>query len=543
MPLPRQQTFDDLGAPLYDVPFCVVDLETTGGSAADCEITEIGAVRYHRGEVVGEFQSLVDPGAPIPPFITVLTGITQAMVMRAPRLAEVYPAFLEFLGDAVVVGHNVRFDLSFLNAAGERLGYGRLPNRSSDTRRLAERLIRGEVRNLRLQTLARYFQSPVTPNHRALDDARATAHVFWALLERAGSLGATHLEDLMTLPTARGSADYRKIELADALPRRPGVYLFRDRDGAVFYIGKAKNLRSRVRSYFYGDGRRRTANMLRELDQIEHRECAGELEAEVTELRLICAHRPRHNRRSRPPKSPTWLRLTPERYPRLSLARRRHDDGSLQLGPFRSRRAAELVMHALWDALPLRRCRHKPGAGECAAAQLGRAACPAGDGLDGTEYALVVDQLQAGICEDSSVLLEPLQQRMADLAAAERYEDAGWIRDRARALARALRARHRWQALQRAGLLWFRTADGETAFVDRGRLMASWSGGTPPLTATPEGAAAACYEAIPARVEDAEEAAIIWRRLVESQLIDVSGDLSLPAAAVSDPRNLLPDGR
>ena len=298
-----QQTFDDMGAPLFEVPFCVRDLEATGGSPADCSITEIGAVKFVGGLEVGSFQTLINPGSPIPPFITILTGITQSMVIEAPRIEEVLPAFLEFIGDSVVVGHNVRFDLSFLNADSLRLGYGRLPNRSVDTYSLARRLIPGEVRNLKLQSLAGYFRSPTVPTHRALEDARATAWVLHRLLERAGTLGITALEDLLQLPTARGSAHYGKIRMADALPRRPGVYLFKDRNGGVFYIGKAKNLRTRVRSYFYGDNRRTVANMLKELDAVEHRVCASELEAEITEIRLIHAHRPRYNRRSKPPKT------------------------------------------------------------------------------------------------------------------------------------------------------------------------------------------------------------------------------------------------
>jgi DNA polymerase III subunit epsilon len=113
----RQRSFDDLGTPLRDVTFCVLDLETTGGSPNECFITEIGAVKVRGGDCLGTFQTLVNPGQAIPPEITVLTGITQAMVTRAPRIESVLPTFLEFIGDAVVVGHNVRFDLGFLGAA------------------------------------------------------------------------------------------------------------------------------------------------------------------------------------------------------------------------------------------------------------------------------------------------------------------------------------------------------------------------------------------------------------------------------------------
>src|SRR3990172_4048741 len=199
--VPRQKTFEDLGTPLFEVPFCVLDLETTGGSPRDCSITEIGAVKYVGGESTGSFHSLVNPGTGIPPFITVLTGLTTAMVTAAPQIEGVLPAFLEFLGASIVVGHNVRFDLGFLNAAALRLSYGRLPNRSIDTAALARRLSRPDVHNLKLASLAYHFRSPVTPDHRALTDARATAHVFFALLEIAGTIGVTALHHLLQFPT------------------------------------------------------------------------------------------------------------------------------------------------------------------------------------------------------------------------------------------------------------------------------------------------------------------------------------------------------
>ena len=115
-----QRSFDDLGTPLAHATFCVLDLETTGASADSCGITEIGAVRVRGGELLGTFHTLVNPGAAIPPAITVLTGITEAMVLPAPPIDRVLPTLLEFVGGSVVVGHNVRFDLAFLHAAMRR---------------------------------------------------------------------------------------------------------------------------------------------------------------------------------------------------------------------------------------------------------------------------------------------------------------------------------------------------------------------------------------------------------------------------------------
>jgi DNA polymerase-3 subunit epsilon len=531
-----QRSFDDVGAPLHEVSFCVLDLETTGGSAADCEITEVGAVRYSGGELTGTFHTLVNPGVPIPPTITVLTGITELMVIEAPRIEEVLPSLLEFIGGAVIVGHNVRFDLSFLNAAAQRLGYGRLPNRSADTHALARRLVRQETRNLRLSSLAAHFRSPVTPNHRALEDAKATAHVFWGLLERAGTLGVTHLEDLMRLPTARGRPHYGKIALTDGLPRRPGVYLFCDRDGSVVYVGKAKNLRTRVRSYFYGDDRRTVAQMLRDLDRIDHHETATELEAEITELRLIHAHRPRYNRRSKPPRSSQFVKLTSERFPRLSLVRTlRPDDGCLYLGPFRSRRHAERVMMAIWDAVPIRRCITKGGkrSAACNFAQLGVAMCPCDGSVTDREYASVVARVRAGIEQEPTLLLDPLADRMRGHARDQRFEEAAAVRDRYRSLAAALHARRRWHALQRAGAVWAEDAEGNGAFVDQGRLAAAWRRPDPtPLFRLDGGDVDASQ--VPPTVALAEEAHLIWRWLDRSgvRIVDATGSLALPARPI-----------
>jgi DNA polymerase-3 subunit epsilon len=526
-----QPSFDDLSTPLFDVTFCVLDLETTGGSPASCEITEIGGVKYRGGDLLGTFQTLVDPGLAIPPSITVLTGITQAMVFDAPDITTALPSFLEFIGDSVIVGHNVRFDLSFLNTAAMRLGYGRLDNKAADTAALARRLVRSEVRNLRLASLAAHFRSPTTPNHRALEDARATAHVFHALLERAGSLGVTNLDDLLQLPTARGSAHYSKIRLTESLPRRPGVYVFRDRHGTPIYIGKASNLRARVRQYFYGDTRKSISNLMNELDSIEHHVCDTLLEAEVTEIRLIHAHRPRHNRRSRPPKTSHFVKLTDERYPRLSVVRTLREDSLAYLGPFRSKRAADEVVLAIWDAIPIRRCRSLSGTrtGKCAPAQMGLASCPCDGTLDSDVYATVVDQLVRALTGSPALLLESLTERMARLSHDQRYEEAAWTRDRHDALVRAMQRRWEWQSLAGAGWLELEHADGTAAVIDHGTLVETRPAGEPPGLRNGQPDPVTMPEVAPT-VEAAEEARIIWRWLEANRvkLVECSGSLSYP---------------
>jgi len=292
-----------------------------------------------------------------------------------------------------------------------------------------------------------------------------------------------------------------------------------------------------VRSYFYGDDRRRADQMLRELDAIDHRVCPTELEAEVAELRLIQAHNPRHNRRSRPAPAPHWLRLTNEAFPRLALVRSvRPGDGLLHLGPFRGQAAARLAAEAVWDAVPLRRCSGPPGrrSAPCAPAQLGVALCPCDGGLDPAAYRPVVERLVAGVERDPALLLDPLAEKVAALAREGRFEEAGWARDRHHALARALERRRSWQALARGGLICAEHPEAGGALIDHGRFAASWeAGGRPPLLPLPEGPSGSPAE-VPADPGEAEEADVLWRWLTKPgiRLLEASGQLALPARPV-----------
>jgi DNA polymerase-3 subunit epsilon len=530
--LTGQRTFDELGAHLMDVPFCVLDLETTGLSPDTEGITEIGAVRYDHGIEIARFQTLVNPDAPIPPRITVITGITHAMIIDAPRIGEALPSLLEFIGDAVIVGHNVRFDMSFLNAAAIRLGYGRLPNRSVDTLRLAQRLMRKDLRSFKLSSLAAYFGSPTTPNHRALDDTLATAHVFWALLERAGSIGVTHLDDLLALPTIKGARAIGKLALTENLPRSPGVYTFRDKTGSPIYIGKATNLRSRVRSYFGGDARRRIDDILRDLDTIDHMVTLNEFEASVLEVRAIAAHNPQYNRRSTRPRALHWVRLTSEKFPRLSVTRT-PGKGELNIGPFRNRNHAETVMHALWDISPIRRCTTR-GRG-CGFAQLGVAVCPHEGSISEVAYRDIVHDLIEGIDRDCSLLFERLLSRMAVLVDNQRFEDAAQLRDRWETLRRTLAGRRSWNSLQLAGRIEATDADGVSVAIERGRLATAWrSGQQIPLAMSGNPVEANTTVSMAA----VEEAALVWRWLngTSVRIDNVSGTLTCPTAPIPELR-------
>ncbi|MEO8293211.1 MAG: exonuclease domain-containing protein, partial [Actinomycetota bacterium] len=322
-------TFLDPLAPLPEVMFCVVDLETTGGSPMGSRITEIGAVKVRGGERIGTFQTLVDPREPIPPYVAGLTGIDDRLVAGEPPIEQVLPALVEFLRGSVFVAHNAGFDFGFVNAALSRLNYEPVPGPPVCTAKLARRVVWPEVPDVKLSTLARYFRTRVRPVHRALADAQATAEVLQGLIDLGGRLGICTLGDLQEACRARGRPNFGKIVLADHLPRGPGVYRFRGRDGRVLYVGKSTDVRTRVKSYFYGDPRKRIDDLLTAATAVDAVECGSEVEALVVEARMIAVHEPPFNRRGKAWRRFAYLKVDPaEAFPRIKVVRTTREDGA-----------------------------------------------------------------------------------------------------------------------------------------------------------------------------------------------------------------------
>lgn len=546
-----QRSFDDLGTPLHDVTFCVVDLETTGGSPTTCAITEIGAARFRGGECTGTFQTLVNPGLPIPPEITVLTGITEAMVVPAPRIGAVLPDLLEFVGGAVLVGHNLRFDVSFLDAALVADGRDRLRLQTVDTVALARRLVRDEVANCRLGTLADRFRLDHRPSHRALDDALATADLLHVLLERAAAFGVTGLDDLLALPRMAAHPQAAKLRLTNRLPRTPGVYVFRDGQGRALYVGKASDLRSRVRSYFSGDERRKVGPLLREAQSIDHVPCASTLDAAVLEVRMIHALEPRYNRHGTRWRAYRYVKLTDEPFPRLAVARTPRRDRARYVGPLPSTGTARRLIDAVEAVVPLRRCTASPPTAPmhascdapCAPAQLGVATCPCAGQIDRSAYAEVAQVAAVGLSTDPGALLDRLGERMRAMAAVERYEDAALARDRGSAVVDAHRRQRRFDMLRRAERVVVEIPGGGTAELRRGRLVRSTPAASPGRSGAPEVRGGAGDQLAldlvelppidgPLPLEMADELACVGAWLERSaatvRLVHVDGELSSP---------------
>ena len=487
-----QATFDDLGRPLAQTTFVVLDLETSGGSPkAGAGITEIGAVKIRGGEVIGKFQTFINPGTPIPPFITVLTGITDAMVIAAPKITEAFPTLLEFLGsdsETVFVAHNAPFDLGFLKAAAATHKYPWPKYPVIDTAKLARQVLsKDEVINCKLGTLAKFFNATVSPTHRALDDALATVDVLHGLIGRLGNLGVTTLEELQNFSAQITPAQRAKKHLSANIPNSAGVYIFRAIDGSALYVGTSRNLRSRVRTYFTAaETRRRMRDMIALTDRIDVIICPTIIEAQIRELRLIQDQKPRFNRRSTKQESAIWVKFTDENFPRLSAVRGSHtlrdEDG--WFGPFNGGNEAELAIEAIHEVLPIRQCKPKitnrsiTSASPCALLDMGKCGAPCIGAQSVDSYFTITSTANQYLSTDSSEVIDRHESKMNELALAERFEEAAEVRNRLSAFIRGTARAQRIRALTRVpeiitALKFADSAKWEFVIIRYGRLVGS----------------------------------------------------------------------
>ena len=333
--------------PLESATYVVVDLETTGLSPGSSSICEIGAVRVRELELEERFETLVNPRRPLPAAIAALTGIDPRALRGAPPVELAVRRFLEFAGDAVLVAHNARFDIGFLDREVERLTGRRIAAPVVDTVWLARRVLADRVQRVGLASLAHFFGTATRPCHRALPDAEATAEILLALIGLAQERGAGTVAELADLAAPRARRLAGKRSLVAGAPPRPGVYLFRDRNEQVLYVGRARDLRARLRSYFRTERQRPAVEAaLGALERLEWRVLGSELEAALEELRLLRDLRPPANARSTRPDRHVYLRRRGTGWC-VTETPGPH-------GPLKSRRRARTAARALdgWDGEP-----------------------------------------------------------------------------------------------------------------------------------------------------------------------------------------------
>src|SRR5215469_1854903 len=455
--------------PLHEIEFVVLDTETTGLRPGPHRVIEVAGIRMRAGEVVGSFQSLLNPGVRLPAFIVQFTGITQDMVSRAPKAHEVLPDFLHFIEGAILVGHNAGFDIGFLSYEARLLGYD-FPLDGLDTIPLARRFLPG-LRRFKLDKVASHLKIHVENRHRALGDARVTAAIFMKLLELAQQQGIEtlgHLRRRLQLPVAWSvditqattsmqiellSADGKVAAQAVALrptgnlflnpawkrdfPAQPGVYLMKDQYGQVIYVGKAKCLKDRLSSYYSQPlgYTRKMDGLLQSVKEIETRVLGSELEALLVESQLIKELQPTYNVQLRNYELYPFIKIDISHpFPRVYATREVAADGARYFGPFRSRHVVDLTIELVEKVFPLRTCTRslppqaKPS-DPCLRLHLNRCPGPCRGGVDPSPYRETIEEVCAFLGGEREDLLERLRRQMLEASQQLNFERAAWLRD------------------------------------------------------------------------------------------------------------------
>ncbi|MFB6280109.1 MAG: DEDD exonuclease domain-containing protein [Salinibacter sp.] len=435
---------------ISDATFVVTDVETTGTSADEGRILEIGAVKVRDGTVVDRYQHLVNPEQAVPGRITKLTGITTGMVFEAPPVGDVLPEYLEFLGGGILVAHNLTFDQSFLNAELERTGRDPLSNETLCTVRLARRLLPG-LDSKGLSRLTQFYDIDVDGRHRALGDAEATSLVLRRFLsqlafeheiETVDELLRFQHQSYQTVRSVPDHIDEIRAEVLPQVPEAPGVYTLKKSSGAPLYIGKAKCLPDRLRSHFTAveSSGARKRKMLQKVRTVDWTTTDTELEAILLESRRIKAKKPRYNRAQRRYYSRPFIRLdTNHEYPTVSWTRRLEADGAEYYGPVRNTDQADMVVDVVGRFFELRECdddRLRLGQ-RCLYADMDRCGAPC-ETQAPEAYAEVVDRVRTFLTGRDQSVVDRLRDRMHQASEDLDFEKAAQIRDTVEQLERIL---------------------------------------------------------------------------------------------------------
>lgn len=431
---------------LSEVPFLVTDIETTGLSPERNRVTEVACVGLLDGEITERRRTLVNPEQFIPQQIQQMTGITNAMVLAAPKGDQAFPEIRAWFPDgALFVAHNAQFDYNFLQASFRRYGIAPFADSSLCTMRLAKRLL-PKRKGYSLGNLAGYFGIKIRGRHTALGDAEATARLLVEFLDMLQEEhGCETVEDLLAFQrrTIRAfSEPPRHVSNLGphiaSLPAAPGVYRMLDRKGEVLYIGKAKHLRDRVGSYFRPSAEHtaKIQEMVKRVRNVEAIPTGSELEALLLEARLIKEYLPPCNTALKRFRRHAFIRFNlQEPFPRVELATEISADGAEYFGPFRNRESAEAVLDTITRLFQLRKCEEMPTPNPafrpCFYHQIARCGAPCAVQQSLEEYQHEVHRVLAflsGGAEDG--IVRRMERAMEQSAEELKFEEAALLRDR-----------------------------------------------------------------------------------------------------------------
>lgn len=429
---------------IWDTTYCVIDVETTGSDPEKNRLIEIACVTMHGGEIVSTFSSMINPHQFIPYFIQKMTGITSEKVFTAPEALVVLPVIRDILlqKDAVFVAHNASFDYGFVQHSFARAGIDLPDVPKLCTLKLARRLLPPNIKK-NVGSLAEYFNINVKNRHRALGDAEATAK---SLSEMLDIVSANHsiysFEDLLTFhnkPVRKFSPGKKTLErlqpYVDSLPSEPGVYYFKSGKGTVLYVGKAKSLKDRVKSYFSQESMKskKIVDMLKQAHEIEYRETETELGALLLESNEIKRILPPFNIMEKRYQNLRFIKIdTKQLFPKLEITDTIDNDNAEYYGPFRSAYLIRTVISIIDKSFRLRKCDSVPkknNSRACLYYHIDKCVSPCSSEDAVADYACELERVRSFLSGNADGILSQIEEEMTRCSSFLEFEKAMMLKN------------------------------------------------------------------------------------------------------------------
>jgi DNA polymerase-3 subunit epsilon len=426
---------DILETNLKDITFSVVDVETTGLRPTSSRVIEIGIVKVRDSVIVDRYSTFINPGTRIPPFISSLTTITDEDVYDAPFFEDAAQEIIDVLSDTILVGHNLQFDFSFLKHEFQRAGKDEFNPLKICTLKIARKLY-PELPSKSLGKVARHLHIRPRTLHRALDDAELTAYVLMKEikeLESAKKLSLRELMDYQLTPGVKVSTPGINNSIAEQLsevPGLPGNYFFLNAKNEIIYIGKAKSLNARLKSYFYGNASGKGKKIVRQASKVQFQTTGSELTALLSEAELIKLVYPKHNVQLKDFTNKYFLRINrAQHFPSIEVTTEFDFDGNDYFGLFTTRRKAAEVQDFIDKAFLTRECDEKEfkKSKRCFLAEIERCTAPC-ENKDSVLYESELQGLYEFMYGKNQFILNRLLERMKHYSEQMRYEKAGEVK-------------------------------------------------------------------------------------------------------------------
>jgi len=423
--------------PINKAEFAVLDFETTGTSTKSSRVIEVGIVKVKNLKIAGAFKTFINPGTSIPFFITELTGITDYDVTGAPYFEDAADDILKFIGDNIIVAHNLPFDYKFLQHELSLAEMQTPPNETLCTLKLARKLY-PSLPSKSLGALTNHFRLRNKNVHRALGDATVTAKLLIRFLnELREDHGLETIDEVLKFQGKPSGSSFKMIKktLADDVvkfPDAPGIYLFKNRKGDVIYIGKAKSLKKRIGNYFTNTAGKKAKKITRQASRVSFKTTNSELTALLTEAALIKQVNPPLNSQLKKYTQTYFIKIKlKHKAPNLLSTQNLQFDGNDYFGPYGNRETAKRLIEIVDRTYLLRECTDKEFAKgkKCYLAEIERCAAPCLYKKTDDRYKDELEKTYEFLSGENQQAVNRLLNKMKKFSENRKYEQAAEIRD------------------------------------------------------------------------------------------------------------------